>query len=228
MLIVDTKVGTMRLNLSKQYQDYKRTSRCPHCNKFLWWSREYVNGKEVKEWRIRPPEDPSAIAECPKCNGRWFIYEGTNQIEVIEGARESEVAYSEEFVLDNSRGVSSLRTTKTVTYEWSQVLEISVETNDVSESSVKFGGDIASLNFMAQNAIKTTYKLSEEKLRTYSNEFPFDVPVGVRRRVVMTFKRVWQHGHLILKSADGSCSKLPYKVVVALDFDQIAQEDTGP
>ncbi|HEV2069698.1 MAG TPA: hypothetical protein VGR26_07895 [Acidimicrobiales bacterium] len=184
-----------------------------------------MNGQEIKELRITPPEDPSAIAECPKCNGRWFIFEDANQIEVSEGARESEVAYSEEFVLDNSRGVSSLRTTKTVAYEWSQVLEISVETTSANESSVKFGGDIASLNVMAQNAIKTTYKLSEEKSRTYSNEFTFDVPAGVRRRVIMTFKRVWQHGHLILKSADGSDSQIPFKVVVALDFDNITQDD---
>lgn len=216
----------MRLNRSKQYEDYKRTSRCPHCKKFLWWSREYVNGKELKEWRITPPEDPSAIAECPKCKGRWFVYEGANQIEVSEGARTSEIAFSEEFVLDNSRGISSLRTTRTATYQWTRTLEIGVEATETNESSVKVGTDIASLNVMAQNAIKTSYKLSEEKSETYSNEFPFDVPSGVRRRVILTFKRVWQHGQLTLTNADGSCSRIPFKVIVALDLDTVSQDDT--
>lgn len=216
----------MSPSLSKQYAEYQRNSRCPHCNKFLWWSRDYVNGKEVKPLRFTPPKDPAAVAECPKCHGRWFIYEQARTIEVREGSREDEVAYQDEILLDNSRGASPMKRKQTITREWTETLEIELENSETSEVTAKIGGDVASLQAMAQNALKSTYRLSQTETKTFSDELEFEVPAGVRRRVILTFKRVWQHGVLELRSKEGEpATEVPYKLVVGLKFDMAFEDD---
>lgn len=217
--------GAMRLNFSKQHTDWKRNSRCPICNKFSLYVRDYVDGKEVTAWRFSAIEDASAIEECPKCNGRWFVYDRQMVVEVVEDNRELEVAYSDEFVLDNLNGRSTLHRKKTIGQQWTQVLDLSTEETSAHEASLTLGNDVMSLSAMAQNAVKTAYKISEEQTRTYSEELEFDVPAGVRRRVTLTYKRVWQHGRLLLRREDEGSLEFPFKVLVSMELD-VRQDDS--
>lgn len=213
----------MPLNFSKQHSKYTRSSRCPHCNKLLLYTRDYVDGRAVSPWRFGPPKDPSTIQECPKCSGRWSVYGTPMKIEVEEGNRESEVAYQEEIVLDNLRGKSLLKRKKTISEEWTQTLDLGSERSATQESSLRLGNDTIGITEMAQNALKTTYRLSQGQTKTYSEELDFEVPAGVRRRVTLIFKRVWQYGRLRFED-DGRSMEIPFKVVVGLELD-VTQDD---
>ena len=135
----------MHLNFSRQHAAYKRSGRCPHCNKFLLYTRDYVDGKELSLLRVGHPKDPSTLQGCPKCNGRWSVYGPATMIEVREGARESEVAYQEEILLDNSNGKSPLKRKKTISEEWTQTLDLASERSETQESSFKLGNDSVSI-----------------------------------------------------------------------------------
>ena len=112
----------------------EKSNRCPRCGRHIWYTRQFSNGREDKKLRFGPLRDPAAIEQCPKCNGRWFAYDQSTLIDVVEGDTSSEVVSSRDIVMDNSKGTTSMTRTKTISQEWSQSYELSVEEGTVSES----------------------------------------------------------------------------------------------
>ena len=208
------------MKLSKETKRWDRSSRCPHCRKFIWYTRDFVDGVEHSSLRLRPLKDPAAIQQCPRCDGRWFAYDRSGLVDVVEGERDSELVSSREIVMDNSKGTTSMVRTKTITEEWSRTYELTLEEGAVRETSITLGkSGVAGVSAMAQNALKTTYSIGQESRRSYSEEIPFDVPPGVRQVVTLTFRRIWQHGTLRVVDSNGEPEDVPYKVVVDLDMD---------
>jgi hypothetical protein len=215
----------MRLKLSKMGEEYRRTNRCPVCKKFTFWVRDIVDGQELKGFRINPPDDASLIHECPKCQGRWAAYERPVTIQVIEGPSESEVEITQEIMLDNAHGTSILKRRKTITHEWRRSITVGQEISSSTQLGLKLGGDVASLGLTAENALKANYSVLQEETSTYSEELEFEVPVGVRRVVGLTFRRILHAGVLRLQDADGASADVPYKVAVGLELD-VSQTDS--
>lgn len=212
--------------MSQLHEKFRRNSRCPHCDRQLWRWDDYVNGHKVSGIRFTPPKDKSAVAQCPKCHGRWPVYERDASIEVIEGPRESVPAFTEEFTLDNSRGRSALRRTKTITHEWAQTIELSTERIDAEETGLTFGNDVVKITEVAKNSVSSNYKVSRTDSKTFSDELDFEVPEGVSRLVTLTFNRVWQLGRIRLTHEEGTSVEVPFRLVVGLNLD-VAQEDSG-
>lgn len=167
------------------------------------------------------------MAECPKCQRRWFIYNRAMLVSVVELGRESELAAEQTLVLDNLGGVSTLNRTRTVNYEWSKSLSMSVEGTQTEETGFEVGKkDVATLSSMASNAVKTTYQVTQEERKTYTEELSFEVPPGIRRDVTLTFRRIWQLGIVKMSDEAGDPVDIPYRVAVELEMD-VAQSDTG-
>ena len=216
----------MDLTISQTYAKFQRNSRCPNCHQHLWYWHDYVNGYKVSGLRFTPPKDRSAVAQCPKCHGSWPVYERETSIEIIEGPRESVPAFTEGFTLDNGRGRSTLRRTRSITHEWSQLIELSTERVEAGESGLTVGNDLVSITAVAKNSVSSSYKISHAETKTFSDELEFEVPEGLSRRVTLTFNRVWQLGRLRLTHEDGTSAEIPFRVVVGLTLD-VAQEDSG-
>lgn len=213
------------MQMSKAQKSWMTSNRCPSCNKWAWFTREFVDGKEISAWRFRPNPDPSTIAQCPKCGARWPVYDREVLIDVVEEGRERRHAYFDTFSIDNSHGHSPLRRTKTVSEEWEHSLEIGIDSHVAEEVGLKLGNDIATLSAVVTNTLSSSYKISTAERRVYTDELVFDVPAGVRRDVTLDFKRVWQLGHLVLSSADSPSVTIPFQIQVGINMD-LAQHDT--
>jgi len=134
--------------------------------------------------------------------------------------------WSREVHMDNARGTTPMLRTKTITQDWSQTYELSVEEGAVSESSIGVGkGGVATISAMAQNALKTTYRIGQETRKTYTEEIPFDVPPGKRQVMTLTFRRIWQHGILRVVDPNGETKDVPFKVVVDVEMDMVRKDE---
>lgn len=205
---------------------FETASRCPRCRRLLLYSRTYEYGGKVK--RIRTPRDPAALAECPRCNGRWFYYEQPTVTEFVETHQTVEVIRTEEMHFDNVRATSPLRRTDTVTEEWAQSYDLEVEQTAAEGTKLSLGLEKGpSVDVTAEQSLKQRFAISEQKRRTFTQEIPIEVPPGVKRTVILTFKRIWQHGTISLRPAEGPSITMPFKVVINVRMDQ-AQVDDPP
>ncbi|PZS32447.1 MAG: hypothetical protein DLM58_09790 [Pseudonocardiales bacterium] len=215
----------MDLTLSDNQRKWKTTSTCPLCGKRLWATREYVDGHEVKGINFSESRDEAAVSECGQCKGRWAIYKRDMLIEVIEGRRESAPAFTEEFTLDNTRGRSNLKRTKSITHEWSTEIEVGESTAATDESSVRLGGKVLDIGSVATNTLSSNYKVDKTESRTFSESVDFEVPPGTCRLVTLTFRHIWQLGEIRLTDDDGAQLDIPYKVSVGFELD-VRQDDS--
>jgi hypothetical protein len=212
---------------SEAHAKWKRSNRCPFCRKWTIYVNDYVNGEKVHSLTLSAPKDPSAMSECPKCGQRWFAWRQATQAEVVEEKSEMQVVAEQAFVLDNSRGLSPLVRTKTVVQEWTQAIAIDSEEAESVETGFQVGKkDVATLTSMVSNAVKTTYQLSQELRRTYTEELRFEVPPGVKRTVTLRFRRDWRCGVVRMRDEQGEASEIPFRVSAALEMD-IAQDDVS-
>jgi hypothetical protein len=222
------RIGGARMErqYSDAYKRWRRTSRCPICGRFIWYTRQFVNGQEHRTLRLGALDDPAAIEQCPRCDGRWFAYDQSRLVEVIElPNRITEVVAHQEIVMDNSAGTSPMLRTKTIGHEWTQAYEVTLEEASAIEKGIQIGKpDVATVSSMAKNALATTYHLKNEARKSYTEEIPFDVPPGIRQVVTLTFKRIWQCGVIKLLDVAGNPLEVPYKVAVDLEMDMTRQD----
>jgi phage FluMu protein Com len=212
-----------KLSRSKEEEYFTWRLRCPRCKKFLLYDRTYEPNGRVR--RIFKPTDPASLSECPRCHQRWFFYKQPDEIEVLETHQSTDELRREEIELDNSRGVSELKRTRSVSEEWTQ--SYTLEREETMSAGVKgtFGVDGGpKVEVTAEQALKERFAISEQKKRTFAEEISFEVPPGVVRKVTLTFKRTWQHGTIRLTPPGESPVEVPFKVVAALQMD-ITQVD---
>jgi DNA-directed RNA polymerase subunit RPC12/RpoP len=208
---------------------WERSNQCPHCGRSTLLTHTYEYGGE-KRRTFTNPKDPAAVAECPRCHGRWFFFERPVTIEVVEDLRTTEVASTDEMVLDNSKGRTPLKRSQSISREWTQTVAVEQERTDGTQTKFGLAAQGVSLETMAEQAVRSKYSISETQKLTRTDELQLDVPAGTKRRLVMTFKRTWQHGKLVLTPADGDPVEVPYKVVadVTLDVAQVDEQFAEP
>lgn len=214
------------MELSRDFEEYNKHNRCPRCGKTIFHSRMFVDGRAKKGINFGAPKDNSTVFQCPKCGGEWLAYQRDAIIEVLEGERQSVVAFSEEFTLDNSRGRSAFKRTKSISHEWSQAIELSTDETQSEEFGFKIGNAAANINTVAKSILSSNYKISQTETKTYSDSLEFEVPAGVSRHVTLSFKRVWQSGRIHLNYESEAGIFVPFKIVVGLEMD-VTQEDFG-
>lgn len=213
-----------QLPRSKDENHFHWRMRCPRCQRLILHSRTYEPSGRVR--RIRRPTDPASLSECPRCHQRWFYYQQPDQIEVLETRQSSDELRREEFVLDNTKGTSTLKRTRSVSEEWTQAYSLEREETDTATITGTLGVDGGpSAAVTAEQALKERFAISEQKKRTFTEEISFEVPPGVSRSVLLTFKRTWQHGTIRVTPPDEEAFEVPFKVATALMMD-VAQEDT--
>jgi hypothetical protein len=174
--------------------------------------------------------DRSAIAECPACQERWAVFHNHIQdptdslsiSEIIETGESVEPARREERIIDNSDSSSPFSTKLTLSTKESQSLMLEKETTQQSTSKSTVGiTDIVSLGFesQVQDSLKSKYGLSKQEERVYSRELQIDVPAHKKRRVIMQWKRTWQHGVVRAANERGELIEVKYKYLLGADFD---------
>jgi len=142
-----------------------------------------------------------------------------------ETHRTEEAIGDEARTIDNNSDGTVTRTV-TVSKKWSKTYRVGSETTRSAEASL--GADMLMLSVRAriEQALKTSYDLETTEENLIAETVTINVPAHTSTRLVLTWKRLWQHGVVRVTGADGPATELPFQVAVGLTFDQ-SQVDVG-
>ena len=226
----------MAMGLSKAFRRYKLTSKCPLCGKFIMSvTLSDQNGKKISFFKPLPLMDRSAIAQCPKCAGCWPVFAESQPVppedalapSFVETERSEESLGEEQRLIDNSASSISLTRRFTINKEWVQSFSVDQERASTIGGSLSVGvGKIANVGVKAEEAVKRKYSISEETKHTYAEEVVLDVPPKTKLRVIFHWKRLWQHGFVVMRADTEREIRVPYRVAVGLTFDQTQIDET--
>lgn len=210
-------------NWSSEFKRYKLTGFCPHCHKMSMTMDLYSNSGDrmplvTPVWVFKP----GWYVVCKKCSKRIDIFEGSREtsgpeiVAVTETHRSEELIGREERVIDNTMSQSQVTRTFTVRREWMRTLKLEREEGHGEKHEL----DLApGWSFAIEETLKERYSLSESEREEYSEEVVISVPAEVKVRVVFDWKRIWQHGSVLVR-LDGSESQAKFAVTAGLTFDQ--------
>lgn len=220
------------VGLSDEQSAFAKSSRCPNGH-FLMGTLRLTDsgGQQVSVLKAYPLMDRGTVAECPECGITWPVFKsgpaGTavpsrwRVVAITEAERFEEPIGSDSRVLDSSQSTLAITRSLTFTKEWAQTTNVEVEkTQTVSGGAGISLGEIVSLEASAEQAISSHYGITTETRRVEEEHLELPVPAGVRVRVTLHWKRVWQAGVVRLADEHGLELEVPFSVVVGLTFDQ--------
>jgi hypothetical protein len=185
-----------------------------------------ADGRKISLWSGGAVR--SDIAECPKCGHRWSTYgkaapnqpPGSETAEIVETERREEFFGEDRRVIDNLR--SSSRPTRTFSFskEWSRALHIEAERAAKENAGLSLGAkDVAALQISSEEVLRRTYSISEDTKESSTEEISCEVPAHRKLTVIVRWKRIWQHGFVVL-TRDDITLRVPFRVAVGVTFDQ--------
>lgn len=173
------------------------------------------NGRDVERYSGQDIPTPSQTTQSADV---W-------DTRIEEAERYSEPLGEEVRVIDNSRSTSSTERKITVSRQWSQSLSLDVErTTEIGGSVGAKVANLVDLSASAKRTVKQAYSVSEEQLKTYSEEVTIRVNAETKSEVTFRWRQVWQRGVVVGTSRDGLTSRTPFAVKLHPTFDQ-AQAD---
>ncbi|WP_455200890.1 hypothetical protein [Kaarinaea lacus] len=95
------------------------------------------------------------------------------------------------------------------------------ETGKSSGTEISLGiSEVADIKAAAEQELKNRYTKMEETRQTYAEEIILKVPGNTKLLVEFNWKRIWQHGNIIIHTDAGEAINLPFKAIVGITFDQ--------
>jgi DNA-directed RNA polymerase subunit RPC12/RpoP len=174
---------------------------------------------------------PSAeLVECQKCGYRWEIYKkGQANIpkqklevsDIIETDRSEEIIGVDRRLIDNSKSSSRLTRKFSINREWSKVYSIEYEKAQANGIELGVGvSETVSVKATSEESIRKKYFTSEESREICSEEVEVEIPASTKLNLAFQWKRIWQHGFILLRNENNEESRIPFRVVVGITFDQ--------
>jgi predicted RNA-binding Zn-ribbon protein involved in translation (DUF1610 family) len=169
---------------------------------------------------------------CPHCGHRWKKYDGAPDAgtaaeteEIVETERSEEFIGEDRRVIDNSRSSGTPTRTFSFSKEWSKTFHIEVERAKTNGVDLTLGEkDSAALRLSSEKTLRRAYTVSEDTKETSTEEVSCQVPAHRKLTVLVSWKRIWQHGFVQL-SRGGVPVKIPFRIAVGVTFDQTQIED---
>ncbi len=223
--------------LSEQQQAFRRTSRCPNGH-FLLGTLRLTDSKggSVGILTPYPLMDRGTTAQCPNCSSTWPVFDASlaspttpspwRITDIVETARHEEPIGQDTRLLDSSQTAATISRTLSFTMEWTQTLDVEIEKTKTIKGQVSISAfDIASLEGSVEQSVRNKYGLTTQEKQTQVETMSIPVPAGTRLRVSLTWKRVWQAGHVELERSSGEQLQVPFAVAVGLTFDQVIVDE---
>jgi hypothetical protein len=196
--------------------------------------RKYFSSREDDGEVAMATDLSKIIAICPKCKEQWPVFSGgkvpdtseqqvplVTNIEIKETHRSEEEIGSEQRIIDNSQSGIELERRFTVSKDWAQTISLEEETGKTSGAEISVGiSEVADIKASAEQKLKNRYTQTEQTRQTYAEEIILKVPGNTKLMVEFNWKRIWQHGDIIMNNDAGETLNFPFKVIVGITFDQ--------
>jgi hypothetical protein len=236
--------------LSRETKLLNATGECPLCNANLNTGKftdphninvlnkhfEVIDNNWTRAFALTFPYlpyvfDKSKIyfLQCRVCNGIWPLLAGSSmpsligdsQLFIDEFERSDEPRGTEERVIDNSSSVAgstrrlSAKREDIKTFTWENSEEFTLK----SEAGLGKKG-VATFKASAEAKIRSAYAFTSEEKLSWEEEIIIEIPAKTRARLLLHWKRIWQHAVTRISFPDGSETRKPFRVTVGLTFDQ--------
>lgn len=207
--------------LSPEHRKWKRSLRCPKCNKYL------LNGPRVRKADGKRPlwQNSQSIEICPKCGQSWNRWVPIGQLpaalevkKIVETVQTEEPIGDEVRTIDNSGTSASSVYRVRVSRRWAQKCEIQIERATTTAQGVRFKGpgDLMGYESTLEAAVRKTYAMSTEEEQTFNDEIEVAVPPGTMINVHLRWKRLWQEGYIILGDRSGQAINVPFRSAIRI------------
>lgn len=87
--------------------------------------------------------------------------------------------------------------------------------------------DFAKIEGQLQSTLRTEYSLSEKTALTVERTSQINIPAQAHVRVLLSWKRIWQDGVIVVRARSGVDVLVPYSVTVDLIFDKTLTDIPG-
>jgi hypothetical protein len=134
---------------------------------------------------------------------------------VRETHRSEEPIGTETRRIDNRSGLGRVTRKIRVAEEWSRMVSL-----DLHEShSVSGGVDWLAIRASIERCLEHTYHMSVSRREEFTEEIGVEIEPGADVTVVLTWKRIWQHGiaHVLIQGRE---LNVQFLMVVGVTFDQ--------
>ena len=221
--------------LSEEFRKFYASGyRCSQCGERLMNSLGTVTlnfysgaGERIPLWQLGALR--AEWAECPKCGYR-FKTKAAGQpalsvdpaiVGIEETERQEESFGDDSRLVDNSKSSATVRRKFAVSKEWSRTYAVEYEKARVTGGGLDVGlTQNLSLKSSCEQTIRRHFSISEDTKETYSEEVEIEVPAATKLRIVFQWKRILQCGFIKVRKPNNEISIVPYRVAVAVTFDQ--------
>lgn len=108
----------------------------------------------------------------------------------------------------------------TASREWTRAYAVDFEHTTTESAGLAAGPLWLTTRVDIESAVQRTYSIDTTSKLDFSEQITITVPAGVRVRVTMRWKRIWQHGVVRIADHRGEVSTVPFQVVANVTFDQ--------
>ena len=146
---------------------------------------------------------------------------GLRGFEFRSGRRILEPRGTEEYNFDNSGSSATSVETLHISNSTQFILQFDTQSATLRAGQASIGFvDFARLEGQLQSALRSRFSLTERATLTVERTSQINVPAHAHVRVILSWKRVWEEGVVVLHTDSGHDVQLPYRMTVELTFDK--------
>lgn len=138
---------------------------------------------------------------------------------VTETHRSEDPIGTETRRIDNTSGAGRLTRTIRVTKEWNRMVSLDLHASHSISGGAQIGPDWLALKTSIEQTLERTYAISVSRREEFAEEIGVEIEPGADVTVILTWKRIWQHGlaHVLTQ---GRQADMPFRMAVGVTFDQ--------
>jgi hypothetical protein len=138
---------------------------------------------------------------------------------VTETRRSEESIGTDSFRIDNTSGRGRLTRNLRVTREWSRMVSLDLHAHRGVSIAAQIGPNWLALKTSIEQSLEHTYGISVSRREEFAEEIGIEIEPGADISVILTWKRIWQHGFAHVLTQD-SQANAPFRMAVGVTFDQ--------
>lgn len=180
-------------------------------------STKYIELRQER-WRNQLPisADQTTVPE-PSMPGRV--------LEVVETRRSEEPMGDETRTIDNRRGNTEVTRVIRASRDWSRSVTITENRTHDKGGGISVGPpQWANLHAEIKSTLQRSYSISSDIRETHAEEITLQVPAGSCLQLTLHWKQIVQHGFVRVQESSPGTIEIPFKVGIAVTFDQVQQQ----